>query len=92
MSKSIPREKIPWFPTVNYDLCAGCMQCVEFCHNGVYQWDEEEGHPRVIEPFNCVLGCSACASLCPNEAISFPSKREIIELLRKLREEAKEEN
>ena len=90
MRNLIPREKIPWFPRIDEELCAGCMSCIEFCHNGVYLWDEENRHPIVAQPYNCVVGCSACSNLCPNGAISFPSKKEIVELLRKLREEVEE--
>lgn len=90
MPVEIPREKIPWFPRVDPDLCAGCMQCVDFCRNGVYLWDEKERKPVVSQPYNCVVGCSACSNLCPNGAISFPSKQEIIDLIKKLREEVGE--
>lgn len=90
MPVEIPREKIPWFPRIDFDLCAGCMQCFEFCRNGVYLWDEEENHPIVSQPYNCVVGCSACTNLCPNGAISFPPKQEIIQLVKKLREEVGE--
>lgn len=86
----IPREKIPWFPHVDYELCAGCRQCFEFCGNGVYLWDEEGNHPLVAQPYNCVVGCSACSNICPNGAISFPSKKDIVELIKKLREEVGE--
>lgn len=78
----LPREEIPWYPTVDYDNCAGCQQCLEFCPNGVYVWDENDHHPRVINPYNCVVGCSACARMCPMEAITFPSREELIAAVR----------
>jgi NAD-dependent dihydropyrimidine dehydrogenase PreA subunit len=80
----VPREKIPWFPTINYDACIGDRECIEFCKNDVFDWDEALGHPLVARPNNCVVGCSACAQICPVEAISFPSKDELRTTLRRL--------
>jgi NAD-dependent dihydropyrimidine dehydrogenase PreA subunit len=80
----IPRERIKWFPTIDYDKCIGCLTCVNFCHNGVYEVQENPSKPKVVNPYNCVVGCSACASLCPNEAINFPSREELIAALKEL--------
>nr|MBC7243770.1 ferredoxin family protein [Chloroflexota bacterium] len=75
--RGIPREQIPWYPRVDLDQCIGCQECFNFCGNGVYQWDDEGNHPIVANPYNCVVGCSACANLCSGDAISFPTKEEI---------------
>jgi|YNPNPStandDraft_1061719.scaffolds.fasta_scaffold02184_14 NAD-dependent dihydropyrimidine dehydrogenase PreA subunit len=75
--KNIPREKIPWYPRVDTSLCEGCQACINFCKNDVYRWDDENQHPIVLNPLNCVVGCEACAQLCPTSAISFPSMEEI---------------
>lgn len=83
---NIPREKIPWFPTIDEEKCIGCRECFEFCKNGVFEWDEENNHPRVVKPFNCVIGCSACQNLCTQDAILFPSMREIHDIIKSLRE------
>ena len=87
----IPREDIPWYPTVDKELCTACGVCIEFCSNNalgganigqVYVADEE-GKPDVVNPFGCVVGCSYCAThLCPQEAISFPSTDMLRQLLR----------
>jgi NAD-dependent dihydropyrimidine dehydrogenase PreA subunit len=84
---SIPREKIPWYPTIDTDVCTGDQECINFCKNNVFEWDEENGHPIVKNPFNCVVGCSACAKVCPVEAITFPTMQELRETVRQLREE-----
>ena len=83
----IPRDKIPWFPTIDYDECVGCMECYNFCRNNVFTWDEAKNRPIVKNPYNCVLGCSACTQLCPAEAISFISSEELRKIIRKLRSE-----
>jgi len=33
------------------------------------------------------VGCSSCSMMCPAEAISFPSKEEIVEVIKRLRAE-----
>ncbi len=81
---NLPRDKIPWFPRVDLQKCAGCRTCFESCPHGVYGWDEEEGKPKVEHPYECVVGCSSCAKLCPSEAISFPPLAEIRKLMREL--------
>jgi NAD-dependent dihydropyrimidine dehydrogenase PreA subunit len=81
----IPREKIPWYPQINPDLCTNCGACLEFCPNEVFA--PGESSPVVVNPLNCVVGCSACARECPSEAISFMSQKELVALLQKLRQE-----
>jgi len=81
----IPREKILWYPTILVEKCTKCGACVSFCHQGVYA-DGEEG-PVVKNPFNCVVGCTGCASECPSEAIVFPSLVELRDALARLRKE-----
>lgn len=81
----IAREMIPWFPTVDYEICIGDQECLNFCKNDVFVWDEEDKRPIVIKPYNCVVGCQACINVCPAEAISFPSKEELRETLKRLR-------
>lgn len=86
MSYEVPRESIPWFPTVDTDLCAGCEDCFDFCASGVYEWDDQWGFPIVTNPYNCVVGCQACGKLCATEAITFPDRDEINALVQRLRE------
>lgn len=83
-NSKVPREKIPWFPAVDEDACIGDRECIEFCKNNVFDWDEGLGKPIVARPYNCVVGCDACAQICPSEAISFPPMEEFKAVLRKL--------
>jgi len=72
----------PWFPMIISEKCDGCIKagkprCVEFCPNSVFVL--ENGKAVVAHPANCGkdsgrIHCSACAPLCHNRAISFPSK------------------
>jgi NAD-dependent dihydropyrimidine dehydrogenase PreA subunit len=83
----IPREKIPWYPTINYDACINDQECLNFCKNDVLSLDAESGRVVVTQPNNCVVGCDSCAQICPVDAIAFPDKEELRITLRWLREE-----
>lgn len=86
-ARPIPREKIPWFPSVETEKCTGCRICLEYCSYGVYAWDETKKTVRVERPYACITGCSGCKGLCPAGAISFPDLEEIAALIRRLRVE-----
>ncbi len=90
-SQTIPRAKIPWFPTIDPDLCICDKDCVEFCHNNVLAFDADSFKAIVVNPYNCVIGCESCAKICPQEAIHFPDQAELRRTLRKLSEEARSE-
>ena len=61
MQYRVPRGKIPWFPKIDLDACIGDKECVNFCKNDVFVWDELKDRPEVIRPLNCVVGCDACS-------------------------------
>ncbi|HEY62816.1 MAG TPA: ferredoxin family protein [Anaerolineae bacterium] len=90
----IPREEIPWFPTVDNDTCIGCTLCYVSCGRAVYEMQDNKA---VVEnPYNCMVGCSTCATVCPVEAITFPGRELIWNIEREhkifkiVRQEAKE--
>lgn len=80
--QGIPREEIPWFPTIREELCDGCGICLEFCSFEVFEYDEKINRVIIIHPFNCIVGCSMCAPKCKQKAIAFPP-RAILETFRK---------
>ncbi|MGE5558312.1 MAG: ferredoxin family protein [Bacillota bacterium] len=82
----IPREEIPWFPTVDKDKCTGCQTCFNFCSHKTYAWDDKGNVAVVANPFNCVVGCTGCESQCPTGAISFPN----LDVLKEVREKYKD--
>ena len=83
----LPRDRLYWQPTIDTDACIGDRQCVDFCKNGVFEWEEDNSRPLVQHPLNCVLGCTTCADICPVSAIRFPSVDELRAQMRKLRQE-----
>ncbi len=70
---------------MDYGICTGDQECFKFCKNEVFTWDEDNNHPVVANPYNCVVGCQACINVCPVQAISFPTKEELRETMRRLR-------
>ena len=80
----IPREAIPWFPTIDAEACLNDRACLDFCANDVFV--QGATTTIVANPLNCVVGCSACAQECPVDAITFPDKGVFVETLGRLRE------
>jgi NAD-dependent dihydropyrimidine dehydrogenase PreA subunit len=76
--RGYPREQIPWYPTVDEDLCDACGKCLRLCSSKALVADEE-GKAVVADPFKCVVGCSSCASFCRQKAITFPP-RSVLEM------------
>jgi NAD-dependent dihydropyrimidine dehydrogenase PreA subunit len=70
--QGVPREEVPWFPTIMEELCNGCKICLNFCSFGVYEYEEKTNKVKVANPFYCEVGCSICAVKCKPKAISFP--------------------
>jgi NAD-dependent dihydropyrimidine dehydrogenase PreA subunit len=68
----IPRREIPWFPTVDADACIGCTLCYVTCGRGVF--DMQDKIAVTARPYECMVGCSTCATVCPVEAIAFPGR------------------
>ena len=68
----VPREEIHWNPTVLEQACIGCGTCVTGCSRMVYRFDYEKKKAVVVDPLNCMVGCTTCANTCPTHAIEFP--------------------
>jgi NAD-dependent dihydropyrimidine dehydrogenase PreA subunit len=80
--RGIPREEIPWFPTIDEEKCIGCQECITICKNGVLAFDEGAWKSIVVNRYNCVVECRTCAKLCPSDAISFPDANEFSEFIK----------
>lgn len=71
----IDRKEIPWLPVVDAGKCIGCELCYVACGREVYGLTPDKFHKAVVErPYNCMVGCSTCAVVCPTLAISFPPR------------------
>ena len=76
----IAREAIDWHPTVEEDVCIGCGTCVTGCSRLVYRFDYAQLKAVVVDPLNCMVGCTTCANTCPTNAISFPPLQVVLDL------------
>ena len=84
----VPREKIDWAPTIDYDKCNYCMECEQFCPHDVFEVRENDGVKLVVKnPTNCVVFCRACGKTCGLDALSFPDKNETTKRIKEIRRE-----
>ena len=81
------RERFPWFPTLNGDVCLADLECLNFCPARVFDWDPATGKPVVARPFDCIPGCRSCAEKCKAKGISLPGKKEVAAALKRIRAE-----
>ncbi|MFO8018422.1 MAG: ferredoxin family protein [Promethearchaeia archaeon] len=82
----VPRNKIEWHPTIDYDKCDFCMDCTEFCPHDVFEKIESEEKKLIVKhPHNCVVFCRACSKACPLDALSFPDKKDVKAQIKKIR-------
>jgi NAD-dependent dihydropyrimidine dehydrogenase PreA subunit len=81
-SGTVRHIEIEWGPTLDAEACTGCGACIDWCKHDVYRWSADGEKVEVETKTNCVVGCSHCATLCPAEALSFPSFEEIKRLRR----------
>ncbi|NCA66903.1 MAG: ferredoxin family protein [Clostridia bacterium] len=58
-----------WYPMIDYEKCIECGACIAKCKNGVY--DKQSTLPIVVNPDNCIQGCTGCGKLCPVGAIEY---------------------
>lgn len=65
---------------INPDYCKGCMYCVEYCPQEVYDESNrvnEKGYPlpEVVNLEECI-DCGICVSYCPDFAIVIENEEE----------------
>jgi NAD-dependent dihydropyrimidine dehydrogenase PreA subunit len=83
----VSRDKVPWFPTIDYNKCNFCMECATFCPHRVFERREGDRKLVVANPNHCVVFCRACSKTCGPDALSFPNKTEILALIKQIRVE-----
>lgn len=83
----IPRQLIPWYPTIDQELCTSCGVCVEACKHETYAYGENPGEVFVASPYHCEVYCESCRFQCPTGAIAFPDRKAIKQLFKELRKQ-----
>lgn len=78
----VPREEFDWNPRVGGERYIGCGLRVTSCGRKVYQVDCESSLAVFANSLNCMVDCSTCAAVCLREAIVFPSRGYIQQLIR----------
>ncbi|AXV38807.1 ferredoxin family protein [Methanobacterium sp. BAmetb5] len=53
---------------IDQNLCTKCGTCVSNCPVSIFQRDDEDSIPQVIDPDNCIL-CGMCVDNCPEDAV-----------------------
>ncbi|TCD48296.1 4Fe-4S ferredoxin [Chlorobium sp. N1] len=77
---TVPREEIPWYPTIKPELCNGCGDCKVLCKPGVFEAGEPDPtgihRPKLVvrNPYNCLVLCTRCVPICTSGAITLPDK------------------
>ncbi|NMB85833.1 MAG: 2-oxoglutarate-acceptor oxidoreductase subunit OorD [Methanosaeta sp. PtaB.Bin018] len=72
---TVPRDEIPWHPSIDQLACKRCKICLNFCPKGVYS-EDSDGSIVVTHPHECVMLCTGCEGRCPEGAISFPDRKD----------------
>ena len=84
----IPRKLIPWFPTINDELCSNCGLCVKACKHNTYTFSDDQVDKVIVaNPYHCEVYCESCRFQCPLNAISFPDRKTIKLVFKELRKQ-----
>ena len=84
----IPRLQIPWYPTINEELCTNCGLCVKACKHGTYAYRPGSDEQVFVEnPYRCEVYCESCRFQCPQAAISFPDRKAFKLVFKELRKQ-----
>lgn len=64
------------------ERCIGWGLCVTSCGRGVFSFDYDTKKVVVANPYQCMVGCSTCGTICSQDALEFPSPGYIRHLIK----------
>ena len=59
---------------IDQEVCTGCGTCVENCHTGTMQLNDD----NIADVGDSCIGCGVCAYYCPEQAISLKENKRIV--------------
>jgi NAD-dependent dihydropyrimidine dehydrogenase PreA subunit len=75
--EGIPRNKIPWDPTIDYNKCTTCGKCIKFCHMNTFKLENKNDQKiTTVNPNSCIVFCRGCENICPSRAIDHPDENQ----------------
>ncbi len=80
--KGVPREEIEWHPHIDESKCTGCGMCITSCGREVFEYDEGKNKAVVVNPLQCMVGCTSCMTWCIFNAIGFPDPQYVKDLIK----------
>ena len=81
--KGVDRNKIKWNPKIEEKKCTGCGMCITSCGRDVFDFDKKKNKSVVARPNQCMVGCTSCETWCIFNAINFPDKQYVKDLIKK---------
>lgn len=80
--RGLDRTEIDWSPKIDLDKCTGCGMCITGCGRAVFDYDQKNKKSIVARPLQCMVGCTSCETWCIYNAISFPDREYVKDLIK----------
>ncbi len=71
--------KMKWIDENKFTSTGGI--CITSCRRKVYDFDFKNKKAVVARPKQCMVGCTSCETWCIHDAISFPDKKIVKEII-----------
>lgn len=79
MHFTIDKEKIHWYPYIDYDRCTNCKKCITSCKKQIYYYNVENCKIELKNYTKCAFLCKECEEVCSDDAIILPKRIDMLE-------------